>query len=120
MMQIDTSNEIILDGARTGLKVAQYTDKTVVYAAAAGRPIRNVDVGIQDSHKYVMPQSRYSLAHDEPGSGSAGRTQFEADLRRLRAAIQSGEYEAWFLRAAVTGDVRSVPWLQEAKAAGSL
>lgn len=79
MLQIDTSDSILIDGRDTGLKVTQRRDGTVVYtpeSVISGRKYQE--------HK--MPHARYSTAHDSPASGAAGRIQFEADIRALMAA----------------------------------
>lgn len=77
-ISIDTSNRINLDGHSTGLAVTQRQDGTVVYTPEGiGRPYAE--------HK--MPHARYSLAHDAPASGAAGRAQFEMDIRALIASI---------------------------------
>lgn len=79
MLQIDTSDSILIDGRDTGLKVTQRRDGTVVYtpeSVISGRKYQ----------EHNMPHARYSTAHDSPASGAAGRIQFEADIRALMAA----------------------------------
>jgi hypothetical protein len=92
-MIIDTDNSIHLSmpgmGSplkNTGLKVTQRRDGTVVYSANPG--------GLHYC-EHPMPSARYSLAHDAPKPQhaspeisakfppSAGRAQFETDLRAL-------------------------------------
>lgn len=78
MLQIDTSDSILIDRRDTGLKVTQRRDGTVVYtpeSVISGRKYQE--------HK--MPHTRYSTAHDSPASGAAGRTQFEADIHAIMA-----------------------------------
>lgn len=81
MLQIDTSDSILIDGRDTGLKIAQRREGSVIYtpeSAASGRKYQE--------HK--MPYARYSTAHDaphKPGQAydpnvSAGRAQLEADV----------------------------------------
>ena len=76
MIQIDTSNRIILDGRQTGLALVQRANGTVIYtpeSRASGIAYRE--------HK--MPQARYSTAHDNPASGAAGRALLEDHVRQL-------------------------------------
>lgn len=87
-MTIYTDNSIDLDGQRTGLRVTQRRDGTVVYSA---------DHGGVNYREYKMPHPRYSLVHDNPKPmhatpelaakfpPAAGRAQFEADLRAMLA-----------------------------------
>lgn len=73
-LTIDTNNCISIDGKSTGLAVLQRRECTVVYTPeSAGIPYAE--------HK--MPHQRYSLAHDAPASGVAGRGQFEDDVKAL-------------------------------------
>ena len=77
MLQIDTSDSILIDGRDTGLKVTQRRDGTVVYtpeSVISGRKYQE--------HK--MPHTRYSTACT--ASGAPGRTQFEADIYALMVA----------------------------------
>lgn len=69
-----TNGALSLDGKDTGLHVVQRQFGTVVYTPE--RPG-------QKYKEHAMPRARYSLAHDKPSSGAAGRAQFEADLREL-------------------------------------
>ena len=73
---IDTSNRIVIDGTRTGLAVVQRGNGTVVYT-----PESRISNTSYVEHK--MPYPRYSLAHDAPASGVAGRAQFEANVKAL-------------------------------------
>ena len=84
-----TDGSIDLDGVKTGLKVGQDRDGNVVYSPEAS-PTREwngtafvVTKPGSKYRKHTMPHARYSLAHDHPGSGVAGRSQFESDLRDL-------------------------------------
>lgn len=73
-LTIDTNDCISIDGKPTGLAVMQRRECTVVYTPErAGIPYAE--------HK--MPYQRYSLAHDAPASGVAGRGQFEDDVKAL-------------------------------------
>lgn len=36
--------------------------------------------GLEQLDELTLPHARYSLAHDRPGSGVAGRADFERDL----------------------------------------
>ena len=76
MITIDTTNRIVLNGTRTNLAVAQKGEGTVVYTPESL-------LSKQAYKEHPMPHKRYSLAHDEPASGVAGRAQFEADIRAL-------------------------------------
>lgn len=85
MIEIDTIDGIHLsqpnkgaDLMNTGLQVTQTKAGTVVYTPE--RPGQHYS-----EHK--MPQARYSLAHDKPASGAAGRAQFEADIRALLESL---------------------------------
>lgn len=106
-MRIYTDNEIEIDGVKTGLKVTQSGKGTVVYTPeqpSMGRINRVVrqQIGrdekgvmryeykiVQVNHigtkykEHQMPHSRYSLTHDKPASGAAGKLQFESDVRDL-------------------------------------
>lgn len=77
---IDTANRISIDGRAVGLSVTQRANGTVVYT-----PENRATGDNYAEHK--MPHARYSLAHDNPTSGAAGRAQFEADIRALLAAL---------------------------------
>lgn len=84
-MNIYTDNEIEIDGVKTGLKVTQTGKGTIVYTPERFDFSKNIWV---DSYKeHPMPHKRYSLAHDSPASGAAGRAQFEADIRSLMIAL---------------------------------
>lgn len=82
MVQIDTTNRIIINGQRTALAVTQNGNGTVVYT-----PESRLSGQAYVEHK--MPHQRYSLAHDAPSSGVAGRTEFEADVKALLAKLPS-------------------------------
>lgn len=74
MIQIDTANRIRIDGCDTGLALTQRASGTVVYTPeGAGTSYR----------EHQMPHARYSMAHDAPASGAAGRAQLESDVRAL-------------------------------------
>jgi hypothetical protein len=73
-MTIYSDNSIELDGKKTALRVTQRSSGTVVYSA---------DHGGENYREYDMPHQRYSLSHDKPASGAAGRAQFESDIRAL-------------------------------------
>lgn len=74
MLQVTTSNRIEIDGQFTGFYVTQKASGTVVYS---------VDHEGANYKEHSMPHARYSLAHDTPASGAAGRKQFEADIKAL-------------------------------------
>lgn len=76
MIQVDTTNRILIDGQPTGLAIAQRQDGTVIYTPE----------GVTTAYRaHNMPHARYSTAHDAPASGAAGRSQLEADIRALLA-----------------------------------
>lgn len=79
-MQIYENGQI----GNTGLGVSQTKDGTVVYT----REKRNLYTSKIERHykEHAMPHQRYSLAHDNPASGVAGRAQFEADITTLMAS----------------------------------
>jgi len=74
MITIDTANRISIDNVQTGLAVTQSANGTVVYTPEC--------IG---SHykEHTMPHARYSLTHDKPASGVAGKSQFESDIKEL-------------------------------------
>jgi hypothetical protein len=81
-MTIYDNGYISLDGVDTRISVAQAREGTRVFY----REIPDFVNPMQVKRKYeeiVMPHPRYSLAHDAPASGVAGRAQFEADLRNF-------------------------------------
>lgn len=82
MIQIDTTNRIVIDGNRTPLAVTQTGDGTVVYT-----PESRLSGQAYVEHK--MPHRRYSLAHDAPASGIAGRAEFEAHVKAVLATLPS-------------------------------
>ena len=69
MLQINTHNQILIDGERTGLSVKQAAHGTIV-THYYGSELFTVP----------MPHVRYSLSHDAPTSGVAGKAQFERDV----------------------------------------
>jgi hypothetical protein len=81
MLQHATDNSLIIDGRDTGLKLTQRQDGTIVYTP--DNRLRG-----QAYKQHQMPHKRYSVAHDAPASGAAGRSQLEADLRELMARLE--------------------------------
>lgn len=89
-IQICNTNNIELDnqrielvdteGRKHGLYVTQSHAGTVVYSALIN--------GGLDCKEYKMPHARYSLTHDAPRSGSAGLSEFEADIRALTQMME--------------------------------
>ena len=73
MIQINTSNEILIDGALCGLSAKQTRRATQVYRR--GGPLT-----------IAMPHKRYSLTADRTNPGVAGLTKFEADIRAVLQA----------------------------------
>lgn len=71
---IDSANRISIDNVQTGLAVTQAKEGTVVYTPEG--------LGIKYA-AHAMPHARYSLSHDKPFSGVAGRSQFETDIKTL-------------------------------------
>lgn len=86
-MNIYTDNEIEIDGVKTGLKVTQTGKGTVVYTPE--RFDFSKSIWMDNYKEHQMPHQRYSLAHDKPASGIAGRTQFESDVRVLIKRLQA-------------------------------
>lgn len=77
---VDSANRIAIDGTQTGLAVTQDREGTRVYTPE----------GINARYEvHKMPHVRYSLAHDSPASGVAGRAQFESDIRALMKTISN-------------------------------
>lgn len=75
---IDAANRIAIDHIQTGLAVIQNATGTVVYTPE----------GISSRYKeHKMPHARYSLSHDKPASGVAGKEQFEVDIKKLLEQI---------------------------------
>ena len=82
-MDIAANGRISINGHFTGLGVTQSKEGTVVYTAETYNRFTN------EGRKYKthpMPQARYSLAHNKPASGAAGRADFERDLLALIAS----------------------------------
>lgn len=76
MFTINSNGSISLSGNQTGLAVTQDARGTIVYT------VESKFSGV--SYKeHDMPHSRYSLAHNAPTSGVAGRDDFERDLLDL-------------------------------------
>lgn len=90
MLTINTDNSIEIDGRRTGLRVTQRREGTVVYSTNHGGT---------NYREHPMPHARYSLAHHAPRPlhatpelaakfpPPAGLDQFEADIRALIATL---------------------------------
>lgn len=86
MLQIDTSNSILIDGRGTGLKLTQRREGTVIYSTSHSGA---------DYKEHKMPRMRYSTAHDAPRKPGeaydpekcAGLSELEADVRALLAAL---------------------------------
>lgn len=77
-IRICSDNEIEIDGVKTGLKVTQAEKRTIVYTPE----------GLGKRYKeHSMSSKRYSLAHDAPASGAAGRAKFESDIRMMLGKI---------------------------------
>ena len=82
-MNIAENGRIRSTDTFTGLGVTQSKKGTVVYTIETYNRFTN------EGRKYKihpMPQIRYSLAHDNPASGAAGRADFEQDLAALIAS----------------------------------
>ncbi|MEY4415379.1 MAG: hypothetical protein RIQ53_2672 [Pseudomonadota bacterium] len=82
MLQHATDNSLIIDGRDTGLKLTQRHDGTVVYTPE--NRLRG-----QEYKQHQMPHKRYSVVHDAPASGAAGRSQLEEDLRALLDSLKN-------------------------------
>lgn len=76
MIQIDTTKRIVRDGRRTSLAVTRKGGATAIYTPES-RLNGQADV------EHRMPLQRYSLVHDAPASGVAGRAAFETDVKAL-------------------------------------
>ncbi len=68
-LTIYLDNSVAIDGVKTGLKVIQTGQRTLVY--------------LPEYQEIQMPHPRYSLTHDTPASGTPGKIQFETDIRRF-------------------------------------
>ena len=82
-MQVAENGRISINGEFTGLGVSQSKEGTVVYTLETYNRFTN------EGRKYKVhpiPQVRYSLAHDKPASGAAGRPV--ARLTRLAGAAK--------------------------------
>lgn len=77
-LSIDTSNRIIMNGQQTGLAVVQRKSGTVVYTP---------ETASTRYAEHKMPHERYSLTHEVPASGAAGKQLFEADVAELLQRI---------------------------------
>ena len=73
---IDSANRIAIDHIQTGLAVTQSGKGTIVYTPESS---------VTKYAEHQMPHVRYSLSHEKPASGVAGRPQFEIDIRALLA-----------------------------------
>lgn len=80
MITIYENGDISISGRSTGLAVSQRADRTVVYTKES--PFTKAKY-----QEHTMPNQRYSLAHDAPASGVAGRAQFETDVLALIDSI---------------------------------
>jgi len=77
---IDSANRIAINNIQTGLAVTQNANGTVVYTPE----------GISSRYKeHKMPHARYSLAHNNPASKVAGRSQFEIDIKELLVKLNA-------------------------------
>lgn len=81
MLTIYDNGDISISGRSTGLAVTQRRDGTVVYTKES--PFTKAKY-----QEHAMPHARYSLAHDAPASGVAGRAQFEADVLALIESLK--------------------------------
>lgn len=91
-IHFNSDDSIVLDGVATGLKYTQEENCTVIYSVGHG--------GVQ-LKRYPMPHARYLLPYDTwrprnvtsklspKASSTAGRMQFETDLRALVQSIAS-------------------------------
>lgn len=82
MIQIDTTNGIVLDNEQTGLKLVQRREGTIIYT-----PENKLNNIAYREHK--MPESRYATSHDAPDSGVAGCATLETDIRALLEQLAS-------------------------------
>ncbi len=88
-------NSIAIDGVKTGLKVTQTGQRTIVYIPE--HPIDwqgevkgdLITLKPKQYREIQMPHPRYSLVHDTPASGAAGKIQFETDIRALLPTLDS-------------------------------
>lgn len=71
MIQIDTTNRIVIDGKPSGLAVAQHL---------AGSTVYKPETSTSAFQEIRMPKSRYTL------STEAGRNEFETDIKAVLAA----------------------------------
>jgi hypothetical protein len=69
MLQINSHNQILIDGQQTGLSVKQTTQGTVVKHHYHS-----------DVFTVPMPCKRYSLSHAQASNGVPGLSQFENDI----------------------------------------
>lgn len=76
MLQVTTSNRILIDYENIGLSVVQRKNGTVVYTPES----KNSG---QKYEEHKMPHKRYSLTHLHPISGAPGIEQFETDIKNL-------------------------------------
>lgn len=75
-IKIFSDNSIRLDGAKTGLKIAQHREKTTIYSPAC-------DFTGKAYAEHIMPFERYSTACNTPASGNPGLDQLETDIREI-------------------------------------
>jgi hypothetical protein len=69
------NGSINIDNESTGLMVTQIKNGTLVYSPEK--------IGGGSYKEHPMPKKRYSLSHDKPASGNAGRIDFENDIKEL-------------------------------------
>lgn len=79
IIEIYENGHINVSGKRTGLAVTQDVRGTIVYTVES-----KFSGTVYKEHP--MPHARYSLEHDKPASGRAGREDFKRDLLALMSA----------------------------------
>lgn len=79
MLQISTTNHVILDGKDSGLGVRQDQDGTKVYRRCVLSARGAVAVPYQE---FRLPKNRYQLAGGKPNDGVGSIKEFEDDVRK--------------------------------------
>lgn len=80
MLQINTTNDIFIDGKNTGLKFAQKPNGTVIYTPEC-------KITGTQYKEHAMPHARYATSTANPASGVLGRDVLEQDILALIGSL---------------------------------
>jgi hypothetical protein len=79
-IQVNSANDIIMDGHKTKLKLVQLQEKTCVYTPES-------QISGTEYQEHDLPHARYSLTHAIPHGGSAGVDDLAGDIRALLSVL---------------------------------